>query len=284
MHNAANPHYCTCAICTDVKQSTDDLKAKVDKAPINHIRCVKCQAPLVGAIVGNENILICPTHGAGTERKPAANFIPKSANIPKYPTSPTRPLNKVRPSCFGSAPKIIDVEYVENGCEDCEFYSSCRAVPTRPLFKDHPTIKVTPEQMDLMSKAEKEYYRQPINPCYTDRTFDQPAERGDNCKLDQGKPMWDLLPLAALEPIVKVLGFAIDVKRYTPNSWKKTPNAKDRYYAALLRHLKAWQEGHHYDQESNMLHLAHAGCCIVFLLWFELLAYPTTSNKEKTDV
>lgn len=46
--------------------------------------------------------------------------------------------------------------------------------------------------------------------------------------------------------------------------------AWSRPFAALQRHLTAWWEGERADPETGMSHLWHAGCCIVFLISFEL--------------
>lgn len=91
--------------------------------------------------------------------------------------------------------------------------------------------------------------------------------RGDKYKSDNGKRMWDLLPFSSVGKIVDVLGFG--AKEYGPRTWQKAPEPKDRYFAAAMRHLVAWQCGEKNDPESGLHHLAHAGCCILFLLWFD---------------
>lgn len=92
-------------------------------------------------------------------------------------------------------------------------------------------------------------------------------ERGDSHKHDHGKMMWDLLPLKEVEKIVQVLHFG--ALKYGPNNWQRVPDAKNRYFAALMRHLASWQSGEQNDSESGRSHLAHAGCCLLFLLWFD---------------
>jgi len=49
-------------------------------------------------------------------------------------------------------------------------------------------------------------------------------------------------------------------------NWRKVPNARERYYAAALRHLEAWRADWIADDESGLHHLAHAMCCLHFLL------------------
>jgi len=86
-------------------------------------------------------------------------------------------------------------------------------------------------------------------------------------KYDAGKPRWDLLPLEPIKAVVDVLTFG--AKKYAPNNWKKVARPRERYYAALQRHLYAWRLGEKKDPESGLPHLAHALCCLVFLAWFE---------------
>jgi hypothetical protein len=89
-------------------------------------------------------------------------------------------------------------------------------------------------------------------------------------KYDAVKTRFDLYPLDAYEGCTKVLTFGAN--KYTPNGWKTVPDAKNRYYAALIRHLNAQKkytddggEGLALDEESGLPHLDHAQCCLVFL-------------------
>jgi len=89
-------------------------------------------------------------------------------------------------------------------------------------------------------------------------------ERG--AKHDDGKPDYTLLPLAALEPVVRVLEHG--ERKYSRDNWQHVPEPQRRYLAAALRHLAAHQRGEALDPESGQPHLAHAACCLIFLLWF----------------
>ncbi len=86
-------------------------------------------------------------------------------------------------------------------------------------------------------------------------------------KHDQGKPDWSLLPLDVVGEIVNVLTFG--ARKYARNNWKKIDDAENRYFAAAMRHITAWQSGERTDNESGLPHLAHAACCLIFLLWFD---------------
>lgn len=94
---------------------------------------------------------------------------------------------------------------------------------------------------------------------------------GPGVKHDQGKPrmdQWKLLPTFATEAIVRVLVFG--VKKYSAWGWQKVVGWRWRYTAALLRHVFAYARGQARDPETGEHHLAHAGCCLLFLLDNEL--------------
>ena len=86
-------------------------------------------------------------------------------------------------------------------------------------------------------------------------------------KYDQGKERWGLLPWEEVRDIVKVL--TVGAVKYNDNNWIKVPNAESRYFDALHRHLQAWKSGEKNDQDDGLPHLAHAGCCLLFLMWFD---------------
>lgn len=91
--------------------------------------------------------------------------------------------------------------------------------------------------------------------------------RGEGFKADAGKPDWMLLPFGPVEEIVKVL--TLGAKKYAPDNWQKVPEAERRYPAALLRHVVARLQGERFDPETGLPHLAHAGCCLLFWMWFD---------------
>ena len=91
--------------------------------------------------------------------------------------------------------------------------------------------------------------------------------RPEGRKDDQGKDPWQLFPWDAARQIVAVLRFGAG--KYNPRNWEKGMDW-DRLFAACIRHLTAWFEGEKTDPETGISHLAHAGCCILFLLAYEL--------------
>jgi len=86
-------------------------------------------------------------------------------------------------------------------------------------------------------------------------------------KHDAAKPRWDLLPWRAASEVVDVLTFG--AQKYAPDNWRDVPDARRRYFAALLRHLVAWWLGEQRDPESGRHPLAHAVCCAMFLMELE---------------
>lgn len=93
-------------------------------------------------------------------------------------------------------------------------------------------------------------------------------------KFDTGKLRYDLIPPSSLKGLAAVLTYG--AKKYKPNNWRG--GDKDRYIAALFRHIEAWREGEQRDPESKLLHLDHALCNLAFLKELDDESV-TTSNK-----
>ena len=87
-------------------------------------------------------------------------------------------------------------------------------------------------------------------------------------KHDQQKMRWTLFPDNTLMTVLKVLEHG--AKKYSPNNWMHVPSPEVRYYDAAMRHLEARKMGWYNDPESRLPHLAHAVCCLLFLLWFDI--------------
>ena len=95
-------------------------------------------------------------------------------------------------------------------------------------------------------------------------------------KYDSGKPDMYLLPPRATLEVGKVLTYG--AIKYSPENWRKLENLQERYTSAAIRHILAHMAGESNDEETNMSHLAHAICCLMFKLEDELLG--TESEKE----
>ena len=103
-----------------------------------------------------------------------------------------------------------------------------------------------------------------------------PNDNHIGLKFDADKLDYTLVPWSGLEEIVKVLEFG--AKKYARNNWRAVPNHKQRYLAAALRHLVAYNQDEELDPETGLSHLAHAGCCLLFLLAKEKELTPVEIN------
>ena len=84
-------------------------------------------------------------------------------------------------------------------------------------------------------------------------------------KFDNEKPRMDLFSPGALLASGQVMSHG--AKKYEPRNWERGVDW-GRYYGAALRHLLAWWSGEDLDKESGLHHLAHAMCCVMFLLHY----------------
>lgn len=87
-------------------------------------------------------------------------------------------------------------------------------------------------------------------------------------KHDQDKPRYDLVPVHAEAEFVDVLTFGAN--KYGPENWRQLEGARERYVAAAMRHLAAYRMGETHDVESGKHHLAHAQCCMAFIVELDL--------------
>lgn len=85
-------------------------------------------------------------------------------------------------------------------------------------------------------------------------------------KHDLGKVPLDLLPMAALMEVGEILRFGAE--KYAPYNWAKGMSYS-RLIAASLRHIFAFNQGEDLDPETKRSHLAHALCCLLFLMEYE---------------
>lgn len=86
-------------------------------------------------------------------------------------------------------------------------------------------------------------------------------------KDDQEKARFDLIEPQFERKLAEVL--TLGATRYGDENWKRVPEGRTRYYAALRRHLQAWREGELLDPDTRRPHLIHAACCLMFLEWID---------------
>lgn len=94
------------------------------------------------------------------------------------------------------------------------------------------------------------------------------------------KTRYDLVPMAAIGQIADVLTHG--AAKYGANNWARGTEWS-RYYAAAMRHLAAFWSGEDTDSESGLSHLAHAGCCLVFLLEYQRNGWGTDDRFLAPD-
>lgn len=95
----------------------------------------------------------------------------------------------------------------------------------------------------------------------------QNGDRRHGLRDNKGKLPWHLLPVEAMEEIVKVLQFG--ATKYAPENWRKGLSW-DETYDSLMRHLIAWKRGEKVDPETGLPHMAHVLTNAAFLMSFEL--------------
>ena len=100
-------------------------------------------------------------------------------------------------------------------------------------------------------------------------------------KYDGEKPKMNLLPPKAIVEISKVLTFGAE--KYDAENWRKLDDLQNRYTAGALRHIFAHMDGEELDSETNLSHLAHAMCCLLFKLEIELEERTKEEEPRKTD-
>lgn len=149
------------------------------------------------------------------------------------------------------------------------------------LTRDNTKVKLSVSGISCM-RCKKAY---PINSieykCFTDGNCQKYRAElsgkfctGQGRKHDSNKPRYSLLPSGTVNQVIQVLEYGASDK-YEVDNWQKIPDARRRFYDAAMRHIDAWWSGEIIDIDkdgvkgSQLPHLAHAICCLLFLLWFD---------------
>jgi hypothetical protein len=101
-------------------------------------------------------------------------------------------------------------------------------------------------------------------------------------KFDSGKPEMSLLPPYALEAVARVLTYG--ATKYERDNWKHVPDGEYRYKNAAFRHFNDFLKGDELDPETDEHHLAHAICCLMFILDSRESGVKLAGAKEKFSV
>lgn len=91
-------------------------------------------------------------------------------------------------------------------------------------------------------------------------------------KYDSDKPRIGLVPPKSLIEVAKVLTYG--AKKYSAENWRQVEGKEWRYFDAAQRHLWQYHSGQVVDSETNINHLAHAICSLMFLLELDLEKQP----------
>jgi hypothetical protein len=114
------------------------------------------------------------------------------------------------------------------------------------------------EQMALELTQPKLKGKHPVAPA--------PQVYNEAVKNDAGKLPWHLLPSDAIDDVLEVLQYG--AAKYGERNWERGMEW-NRPFSALMRHMWSWWRGETYDPESGKPHLAHAACCVLFLVAYE---------------
>lgn len=109
--------------------------------------------------------------------------------------------------------------------------------------------------------------------------FTEPAPTGR--KFDKNKLRYDLLVPEVMELDAQIITFG--ALKYEPNNWQLLTDARNRYYAAAMRHLQAWRMGEITDSDSGCHHLAHARTNLMFLMWFDMQEQCQVEGKDSPN-
>ena len=100
-------------------------------------------------------------------------------------------------------------------------------------------------------------------------------------KFDNGKPPLGLIPRQALEAEAQVMAFGAD--KYGRDNWRGGMDWS-RLTDAALRHITAFVDGEDVDSETGISHLAHARCCLAFLLAYSELGLGRDDRHHRLTV
>lgn len=92
-------------------------------------------------------------------------------------------------------------------------------------------------------------------------------------RFNDGKLEWSLVDFKSLEPMVRVL--EMGAKKYSRDNWRKGLETT-KIVESTLRHLFAFLDGENLDKESQLSHVAHAQCNLMFLQYM-------MDNKPELD-
>ena len=136
-----------------------------------------------------------------------------------------------------------------------------------------PTQEESAEILESLTKNNKAIFEEAMKEIEL-KTVVGTMPTGTALKFDGGKLPLHLLSTEAMNQTAAVLAFGAE--KYAAHNWRKG-FVWSRPLSAAMRHITAFNAGEDKDPESGLSHLAHAACCIMFLLEFE------KTHKELDD-
>lgn len=133
-----------------------------------------------------------------------------------------------------------------------------------PKLDDYEQLKMELEHQAVFGPGYSDPAR--IEPTWNTEPNRITLPEGTALKFDTDKLPLHLLSTEAMNQTAAVLKFG--AQKYAEHNWRKG-FAWSRPLAAAMRHITAFNNGEDKDPESGLSHLAHAACCIMFLLEFE---------------
>lgn len=186
--------------------------------------------------------------------------------------------------------KLADMSFYDNMATNTANLNTSNSIDT---INFNPT-KINPtylspldfKQIYQLSNTDPKlkYYSTPIDwsnlSTTTEKLTANYSKSGSAMKFDSNKLPVNLLSTEALLQITAVLKFGAE--KYCAHNWR-SGFAWSRPLAAAMRHIMAYNNGEDRDPESGLSHLAHAACCIMFLLEFEK-THPHLDDRYKPNV
>ncbi len=200
--------------------------------------------------------------------------------INKIPTKTFNELSSLRLPGFGYSPYggCIKWKYDINVSNYTILEDIKKVVDTinkkdEKLMNPKEYINKTKKPTTEFEKSTKKLNEQ-LHVNLSDRYYvrDECVIKPSGMKFDGEKNRMNLIPPETLESIGGVLTYGAN--KYEPNNWKNI--GKDRYTAALLRHLVDYMKDPKSTDESGYLHIEHVLANAVFLSYFE-------THKEELD-
>ena len=103
----------------------------------------------------------------------------------------------------------------------------------------------------------------------------------EGVKFDRGKPPISLVNREALEMEADVMAYG--ATKYARDNWR-LGMGWSRLIDAAMRHIVAFGDGEDLDPETKLHHLAHARCCLAFLINYQCHGLGTDDRWVNTPV